>query len=319
MSEQTIPVVDLLDFKQGDAEAQARFVKTLGDAFVEYGFAAVENHGVDRAALDGSYADMQSFFRLEAPTKERYEIEGGAGQRGYVSFGREHAKDQSVADLKEFWHVGPELAADHPLYDRLPKNVWPDEVATFQNHSLGLFDSLEECGTYLLRALARYLDADEDKFAAMIDGGNSILRMIRYPGPEEVPPEEGQVWAAAHEDINLITLLVEATEPGLQLLQRNGEWLDIKPIKGQLICDAGDMLQLITNGKIPATTHQVLAPPNATGPRYSMPFFIHPHPDCMLEVLNNCISDDNPRKWADVTADGYLQQRLQEIGLKGDD
>ena len=315
MAEQTIPVVDLLDFTNGDAETQARFVRTLGDSFVEYGFAAVENHGVDRTALSGTYEDIQSFFALSEQAKSRYEIEGGAGQRGYTSFGREHAKDQSVADLKEFWHVGPELAQDHPLYQRLPPNVWPRELPRFQEHSLRLFKSLEECGAHLLRAIARYLDADEDAFVAMIDGGNSILRLIRYPGPDEVPPVEGQVWAAAHEDINLITLLVEATEPGLQLLRRDGEWLGIEPIKGQLICDAGDMLQLITNGKIPSTTHRVLAPPNQTGPRYSMPFFIHPHPDCPLQVLDNCITKDHPRRWPDTTADTYLQQRLREIGL----
>lgn len=318
MPEQTIPVVDLRDFTEGDANAQKRFVKTLGDAFVEYGFAAVDNHGVDRGAVEGSYAEIKSFFKLPDAVKKNYEIPGGGGQRGYTSFGTEHAKGRTIADLKEFWHVGPELPTDHALHGRMPGNVWPSELPGFYDQAMAFYNSLEACGAQLLRALARYLGADENGFAEMIEGGNSVLRMIRYPGPDEVAPEPDQVWAAAHEDINLITLLVEATQPGLQLLKRDGEWMGIEPIEGQLIADAGDMLQLMTNGRIPSTTHRVMAPPNQASERFSMPFFIHPHPDHMLTTLESCVSEDNPRKWDDISAEAYLNQRLREIGLLKD-
>ena len=185
--------------------------------------------------------------------------------------GREHAKDSTVSDLKEFWHVGPELSKDHPLRQRVPPNVWPTEVA-LEGPAMQLFHSLDACGAMLPRAIARYLDADEEQFAQMINGGNSVLRAIRYPSPQEQAPTPGQVWAAAHEDINLITPFPEATEPGLELLQRDGTWLPITPVPGQLIADSGDMLQRLTNGRFRSTTHRVKAPLNADGPRYSMPF-----------------------------------------------
>ncbi len=315
MLEQTIPVVDLNQFLHGDAAQQRAFVTTLGDALVEYGFVAVDHHGVDRRAIEGSYAAIKGFFGLPDEVKRRYIVPDGGGQRGYTAFGQEHAKGQTVADLKEFWHVGPELAEDHPLRARIERNVWPTEITGFRDATLGLWNSLYRCGEVLLRAIARYLDADELEFVRMIDGGNSILRTIRYPGPDEVKPEPGAVWAAAHEDINLITLLVEASDRGLELLRRDGTWLAIEPIPGQCIADAGDMLQRLTNGVIPSTTHRVLAPQDATGPRYSMPFFIHPHPDYVLSPLPSCMTEANPRRWPDITAEGYLTERLREIGL----
>ena len=311
---QTIPVVDLNQFLAGDSAEQSQFVQQLGDALVEYGFVAVENHGVDRNALKATYSAMAEFFALPKGVKRQYEDRKGGYQRGYTSMGREHAKGRTVADLKEFWHVGPELPNNHPLRNRVPHNIWPTEVP-FLEPAMRLFQSLDLCGAHLLRAIARYLDADEDTFVQMIDGGNSVLRAIRYPGPDEVPPTPGQVWAAAHEDINLITLLPEATEPGLELLQRDGSWLPIHPVPGQLIADTGDMLQRMTNGRFPATTHRVKAPPNAEGPRYSMPFFQHPHPDHVLSPVASCVSDENPQRWPDITAEGYLWERLAEIGL----
>ena len=319
MTEQTIPVVDLEVWRSGDRAARAAFVAALGGALVEYGFVAVENHGVDRGSVGDSYARVAEFFALPAEVKRRYELAGRAGQRGYVSFGTEHAKDRAVHDLKEFWHVGPELAADHALVDRMPANVWPVEVDDFKRATLSLWSELHGCGAILLRAIARYLGADEDAFARMIDGGNTVLRLIRYPGPDEVEAPPDAVWAAAHEDINLITLLVEATEPGLELLRRDGTWMPVAPIPGQLIADSGDMLQRLTNGLIPATTHRVVAPPRADGPRFSMPFFIHPHPDYVLSPLEGTVTSERPRRWADCTADVYLHERLREIGLAPDE
>lgn len=311
---QTIPVVDLDKFTVGDPSQQASFVRDLGDALVEYGFVAVENHGVDPAALEATYAVMREVFTLPGPAKCAYEDRSGGNQRGYTALGREHAKGHTLSDLKEFWHIGPELSESHSLRRRIPPNIWPSEV-DLKEPAMRLFHSLDACGSMLLRAIARYLQADEEAFASMVDGGNSVIRAIRYPGPAEVAPVAGQVWAAAHEDINLITLLPEATEPGLELLQRDGSWLPVMPVRGQLIADSGDMLQRLSNGLFPATTHRVVAPPAAEGPRYSMPFFQHPHPDQLLAPVESCVTPANPRRWGDITAEGFLWQRLEEIGF----
>lgn len=312
---QNIPVVDLHQFVHGDASAQATFVATLGQSLVEYGFVAVENHGVDAEALAGTYRELKRLFDLPAATKLGYEVPEGGRQRGYTSFGKEHAKHTDVPDMKEFWHIGPELDEAHPLRARIPDNLWPADLPDFKREALALYASLFACGQHLIRAIARFLGADEAEFMRMIDGGNTILRLIRYPAPGEVEVPEGAVWAAAHEDINLITLLPEATDPGLQLLRRDGTWLDIAPVKGQLIADSGDMLQRLTNGRIPSTTHRVLQPRHAAGPRYSMPFFVHPQPDYVLAPLGQCVSAENPRRWEDITAEGYLMERIREIGL----
>ncbi len=313
---QTIPVVDLRAFLYGDAADQAAFSKALGDSLVEYGFVAVENHAVDAVALRDSYAAIRRLFDLPTETKLRYELPETGRQRGYTSFGKEHAKYHNVPDMKEFWHIGPQLLPSHPTFGRMPENVWPGEVPEFRGAGLALWASLHVCATAMLRAIARYLGADEGEFTRMTDGGNTILRLIRYPASGEVEIPEGAVWAAAHEDINLITLLPEATDPGLELLTRDGKWLPINPVPGQLIADSGDMLQRLTNGLIPSTTHRVMAPRVARNPRYSIPFFVHPHPDYMLSPLPQCVTPENPRRWDDITSEGYLLERIREIGLK---
>lgn len=313
--EQTIPVVDLHAFNHGDTAQRAAFVKELGDSLVEFGFVAVENHGVDATVLADAYASVKTLFDLPGATKMAYEVLEGGRQRGYTAFGKEHAKYHDVPDMKEFWHIGPELADTHPMRARIPTNVWPREVPSFKAATLALFESLHAVGATLIRAVARYVGVDEAEFMRMIDGGNTILRLIRYPAPGEIEMPEGAVWAAAHEDINLMTLLPEATDPGLQLLRRDGTWLDINPVKGQLIADSGDMMQRLTNGVIPSTTHRVLAPRRATTPRYSIPFFVHPQPDYVLSPLRQFVTAENPRRWPDVTAEGYLMERIHQLGL----
>jgi isopenicillin N synthase-like dioxygenase len=317
LQEQTIPVVDLKRFTDGDADDQRAFVSKLGQAIHEFGFVAVENHRLDRDALSETYDQLKRFFALPTALKGRYEDPSGGRQRGYTSFGKEHAKYHDVPDLKEFWHIGPELSEQHPLFARNQPNMWPIEVPSFKQPALKLWASLMGVSLVLLRALARYLDAEEAEFVRMVDGGNTILRLIHYPPPPSDAPE-GAVWAAAHEDINLITLLAEATDAGLQLKQRNGEWLAIEPIPGQLIADSGDMLERLTNGLIPSTTHRVMQPKDVSNPRYSMPFFVHAQPDYVLTPLPNTVSDSHPRKWDDITAEEYLLERIREIGILSD-
>ena len=311
---QTIPVVNLKDFRGDDAQTREAFIQTLGDGIRTFGFVAVEGHGVDTELVRRNYALYRSFFALDEGTKAQYEDPATGRQRGYTSFGVEHAKDSDTPDLKEFWHLGRELPADHALAERLPKNVWPSEVPELEEASQSLFQAMERCAMDLLEALSIYLGEPAERLPTIARDGNSIIRVIHYPACEGFT-EDGAVRAAQHEDINLITLLPEATEGGLEILTRDGEWMPIHAIPGQLVVDSGDMLKRLTNDTIPATTHRVVNPSDQTSSRYSMPFFVHPHPDCRLDVLESCLAEGEEPRYAPMTADEYLKERLKAIGV----
>ena len=309
-----IPVLDMRDYTEGDAARKARFVKTWGDALKEFGFVSITNHQIDPAQIRQAYAMFEQFYNLPASVKERY---GGVhgGQRGFTGFMKEHAKDNQVGDLKEFWHVGREVGPGHPMEHRYPANVWPEELPALQRVALQLFDQLEANARTLLRALGDYFElADRDYFVKAIENGNHVLRAIHYP-PLQAEMDPHAVRAAAHEDINMITILPEATSSGLELLTREGEWLPIQSLAGQLIVDAGDMLSRLTNDVIPATTHRVVNPEGENVVRYSMPYFVHPHPDFLIECLPQCDTAEHPAKYPPITAGDFLTQRLREIGL----
>ena len=312
--EQTIPVVDLRDYTDGDEESQKQFVEKIGDALRELGFVAIEGHGVDRDLLYETYDLFEEFFDLDEETKQQYEFPEQGRQRGYTSFGIEQAKDNEKPDLKEFWHLGRDLPDDHPMADRIPSNVWPEEVAQLQQTASTLYKQMEKSAETMLKAISRYLGQPEDFLPNMIQDGNSIVRVIHYPVCDGFK-EPGVMRAAEHEDINLITLLPEATDSGLELLNRDGEWVPIHAIEGQMIVDSGDMLSRITNDFIPATTHRVVNPEGEPQSRYSMPFFVHPHPDYNLEVLDSCVDEGEEPKYEPITAEEFLFQRLEEIGL----
>jgi isopenicillin N synthase-like dioxygenase len=309
-----IPTVDLNDYTSGAAATRARLIATLGGGLQEFGFLNVEGHGVDAALIRSTYDLWQRFFSLPDEVKRRYSgIEGGA--RGYTPFGVEHAKDNPLPDLKEFWHVGQELPEGHPFRREYPLNVWPGEIPELREPTLRLYASLERVAENLLRALAEYFGMPRDAFSSMVAAGNSILRVIHYPPvrPEHAPA----VRAAAHEDINLITLLCEATDSGLEILTREGEWMAVETGPGQIVVDAGDMLSRFTNEVIPATTHRVVNPAeNAARDRFSMPFFVHPYSACDLTIPERFVDAENPPKYPPITAGQFLEQRLREIGLK---
>jgi isopenicillin N synthase-like dioxygenase len=309
-----IPTVDLNDYTSGDPATRARLIDTLGGGLQEYGFLNVEGHGIDSSLIRGTYDLWKRFFELPDEVKRKYSgIEGGA--RGYTPFGVEHAKDNPLPDLKEFWHVGQEAPEGHPFRREYPPNVWPQELPEIQQPTLRLYKSLERVAENLLRALAEYFELPRDRFSSMMDVGNSILRVIHYPPvkPEYAPA----VRAAAHEDINLITLLCEATDSGLEILTREGEWMPVETGPGQIVVDAGDMLSRFTNEVVPATTHRVVNPAeNAARDRYSMPFFVHPYSACDLTIDERFVSADNPPKYPPIAAGQFLEQRLREIGLK---
>jgi isopenicillin N synthase-like dioxygenase len=309
-----IPTVDLNDYTSGDGASRARLIETLGQGLSEFGFLNVEGHGIDSSLIRGTYDLWKRFFELPDEVKRRYAgVEGGA--RGYTPFGVEHAKDNPLPDLKEFWHIGQEPPEGHPYRQEYPENVWPAEIPEIRQPTQRLYSSLERVAENLLRALAEYFDLPRDTFASMMTVGNSILRVIHYPPvrPDQAPA----VRAAAHEDINLITLLCEATDSGLEILTRQGEWMAVETGPGQIVVDAGDMLSRFTNEVVPAATHRVVNPAeNAARDRYSMPFFVHPYSACDLTIDERFVTADNPPKYPPITAGQFLEQRLREIGLK---
>ncbi|MBX2988475.1 MAG: isopenicillin N synthase family oxygenase [Bdellovibrionaceae bacterium] len=308
-----VPTLSLAAYTQGSPEERAHFVENLARGFKEYGFVILKDHGVDTALFDRGYEILERVFRMPTEAKLKYVPPSGDGQRGYTPFGREHAKDSPVMDLKEFWHVGRELPADHPDKAHQPDNIWPQEAPEFRPLFLSLFEQLEKAGAVMLEALTGPLKVEKDFFAKMIHNGSSVFRLLHYPPiPEGTDPR--CLRAAPHEDINFITILPAATSAGLQLKDRDGRWLDVNAENGTLIVDAGDMLARLTNDVIPSTTHQVVNSPGAVSKsRYSMPFFMHPRPDAMLSCLPSCRGEG--AKHADITAGEFLYQRLVEIGL----
>lgn len=289
----------------------------LGRSFGEYGFAVVRDHGIPQALIDRAEAVSKAFFALPDDVKRAYKIEGGGGARGYTPFGTEKAKDAEVFDLKEFWHVGRDLPAGHPLSEYMAPNIWPAEVADFRETMSALYAAFETTGGRVLEAIALHLGRPRDFFAASVEDGNSVMRLLHYPPLGEGAPE-GAIRAAAHGDINTITLLLGAEEAGLELLTRQGGWLPIPAAEGALVINVGDMLERQTNGKLRSTTHRVVNPRGeaAKRSRYSMPFFLHFRPDFLIEPLPECIDDSAANPPAPpISAHDFLMQRLREINL----
>jgi len=316
MAIHTIPQLDLSEFKSGDAVRKGNFVRQLGQAYEEIGFVAIKNHGLSDEISQELYEQVKLFFALPEDVKKKYEIPGLAGQRGYTSFGKEHAKDHNAGDLKEFWQFGQHVKNDVAQKDIYPRNVSVAELPSFNPLAMRVYKSLEETGGQMLRAIALYLGLDEFYFDDKIHNGNSILRAIHYPPITKDPGEA--VRSAEHEDINLITLLMGASAEGLQVLSREGKWVAVTALPEHLVVNVGDMLQRLTNNKLKSTTHRVVNPPKEkwSEPRFSIPFFLHPIGEMDLSCLPNCISEENPKQFDDITAEEYLNQRLAEIGLK---
>jgi isopenicillin N synthase-like dioxygenase len=311
-----IPTVDLSKFISGNSENKLEFISELGKAYEDVGFVAVKNHGVDEGLIAGLYKNVQEFFSLPLEKKKAYEIEGLAGQRGYTSFGKEHAKGSQAPDLKEFFQYGQTVSADSALHDEYMVNVKVNEVPGFDISFYDSYRAFENSGTHLLRAIALYLGLNEFYFDEPVHEGNSILRAIHYPPITSEP--KSAIRAEQHEDINLITLLVGASAEGLEILTKNGEWIPVTALPGQIVVNVGDMLQRLTNNKLRSTTHRVVNPPRELWhtSRFSIPFFLHPKSEMSLACLESCIDNEHPKAYPDATAGEYLDERLREIGLK---
>lgn len=315
MATSGIPSVDLNDFISNDPARKQKFVNEIGKAYEDIGFVALKGHFLSDELVDGLYKNVKDFFGLPVETKEQYEIEGIGGQRGYTSFGKEHAKDKPEGDLKEFWHFGQYIDNAEKEKFGYPDNIDVEEVEGFNESGKEAYQQLEKTGIYVLRALAIYVGLDEFYFDEKVQKGNSILRAIHYPPIKEEP--KGAVRAGAHGDINLITLLMGASAGGLQVLRKDGVWVDAIAEPDELVINVGDMLSRHTNNKLKSTIHQVVNPPKEEWgkPRFSIPFFMHPISEMELNVLENCIDEENPKQFDDITAGEFLTQRLREIGL----
>lgn len=307
-----IPIFDLRE----ESDHPIAFSKAVGEAYQGYGFVGFTHHGISDELVDQAYTAFKAFFALPESVKQAYHQPGMGGARGYTGFGVEQAKDHHVPDLKEFWHIGREVGDENPYEGILLPNCWPQEVPEFKQQGYALYQSLDQLGRRILSILARFLQLPSHWFEHQVNFGNSILRPIHYPPINAIEP--GQVRAAQHEDINLITLLLGSEAAGLEILGRDNQWHTVTTIPGTIVVNIGDMLQRLSNHRLPSTTHRVVNPETAKAsePRYSIPFFMHPNPDMSLAVLPQCIDNDHPSRYPeDIIANEYLEQRLREINL----
>jgi isopenicillin N synthase-like dioxygenase len=311
-----IPSVNLADFLSDDKSRKQKFINEIGQAYETIGFVALKGHFLDDTLVSALYSEIKNFFDLPVEAKEKYEIPGIGGQRGYVSFGKESAKGRKEGDLKEFWHFGQYVEEDLERSKEYPENVLVNELPKFNEVGKQTYKMLEKTAKYVLRSLALHLDLEETYFDHYIRNGNSILRPIHYP-PIKTEPK-GAERAAAHGDINLITLLMGAQGKGLQVKNLEGEWIDAVAAPDEIMINVGDMLARHSNNKLKSTIHRVTNPPKEMWgtSRYSIPFFLHPISEMKLDVLENCIDAENPKQFEDITSGEFLEQRLLELGLK---
>jgi isopenicillin N synthase-like dioxygenase len=306
-------VIPTLSLREADSPA---FVRDLGAAYEQHGFVILTDHGMPQALIDRFLGLYKTFFAWPEDAKRRYHVPGGGGARGYTPFGIETAKGATHHDLKEFWHVGRELPEGHAYRKYMADNVWINELTGFRDTSIEMFETFDSTGRRILRAIAAILNLPADFFEDKVQLGNSVLRVIHYP---PMPPQPtDSVRAGAHEDINVITLLLGAEEPGLQVLSKRGEWLEVNPSPGSMVVNVGDMLQRLTNGTLRSTSHRVINPKSdrARHARYSMPFFLHFNPDFPIAALPSCVGPGKPEPLPPILAEEYLQERLREIKLK---
>lgn len=318
MALKVVPTVDYHDFISDDLSKREQFIQNLGDAFSQIGFVIVKNHGVSEELRQELFDISKKIFEQPSDVKKQYEDMQNGGQRGYISKGRETAKGEKVPDLKEFWHIGQEVVDEPALKAEYPDNIWMNEVPDLQTVGMRVYRTFEQTGRNLLKAIALYLDLEENYFDNKIHNGNSVLRLLHYfPVTNMDEIEEGAVRAAAHGDINLITLLMGGSAKGLQAKNSAGEWVDISPQENEIVINIGDMLHRHTNGRLKSTIHRVinLDKESMRHPRYSAPFFLHPRGDMDLSCLANCVSEAQPKGYEDISAGDFLRERITELGL----
>jgi isopenicillin N synthase-like dioxygenase len=319
MNKNKIAVVDYNDYTSGDEKKRKQFIQDFGDSFSNMGFAIVRNHGVSKELRKNLLEVSEEFFGLPTETKRQYEDLTNGGQRGYVSKKRETAKGMDVPDIKEFYHIGPNITDDESIRAEYGDNIWAEEVGNFESTTQDVYDTFAETGRNLLKSIALYLGLEEDYFTPRIYNGNSVLRLLHYyPIEDKSQIPDGAVRAAAHGDINLITLLMGGSAEGLEAQTLDGDWIPVSPKDDEIVINIGDMLSRLTNNKLRSTQHRVITPNEESWltPRFSTPFFLHPRSDMDLTCLDTCVSEDRPKEYKDATAGEFLHERLTELGLK---
>lgn len=319
MNKNEIAEVDYNDYTSGDSTKRENFIKSFGDSFSNMGFAIVRNHGVTKELKVKLMATSKAFFELDVETKLKYEDLALAGQRGYISKLRESAKGMNVPDIKEFFHIGQTVTDGDAIKSEYPNNIWPKEIIDFEAVCQEVYQTFEQTGNNLLKATALYLDLDEDYFTSKVHNGNSVLRLLHYyPVNDLSQIPDGAIRAAAHGDINLITLLMGGSAEGLEAQTLSGEWIPVSPKEDEIVINIGDMLARLTNNRFRSTQHRVITPREESWltPRFSTPFFMHPRADMDLTCLETCVSENNPKGYEDTTAGEFLTERLIELGLK---
>jgi isopenicillin N synthase-like dioxygenase len=295
-----IPELSFVDIEKGDSNS----INILSDALEDHGFFSITEHGLSNELVDKCYQLSKQFFDLEYEIKNKYSSVGSKGARGYTPKGIETAVGENVPDQKEFWHHGP--VVDDTFDQKIPKNIIIEEMPEFNKYYDELYLELHKIGSRVLSVIALSLEIDKNFFIPWIEKGNSLLRSIHYPPVDsDLNPHR----ARAHEDINLITLLIGAEEGGLEVLNKDGSWIKVSPSSEAIVCNIGDMMQLVTDKKLKSTTHRVIQDKlTESKPRYSIPFFLHPAPSINLKSIFRD-SDEG------VLADDFLDQRLKEIKL----
>jgi len=311
----TVPLLDLSTYLSGSIKEKHQFIQDFGNAFHEIGFVRINGHGLSKSLIQDFYTVSNDFFKLKTKLKKKYEIPGLGGQRGYTSFGKEHAKDADVGDLKEFFQIGRDPDKNDEDTKNNPVNIEVTELTHFLALGKKLYAAFEKIGGHLLEAIAEFLNLPKNYFTHAVHNGNSILRSIYYPPITKEP--KTAIRAEQHEDINLITLLVGASAGGLQLLNMEGKWQSIHPQEDEIVINVGDMLQRLTNNYLRSTTHRVINPPKQEWhtSRLSIPFFLHPKSNMRLDCLAAYVSKDKPAQYENSSAGEYLTERLREIGL----
>ena len=295
-----IPELSFVDIEKGDSNS----INILSDALEDHGFFSITEHGLSNELVDKCYQLSKQFFDLEYEIKNKYSSVGSKGARGYTPKGIETAVGENVPDQKEFWHHGP--VVDDTFDQKIPKNIIIEEMPEFNKYYDELYLELHKIGSRVLSVIALSLDIDKNFFTPWIEKGNSLLRSIHYPPVDSnLNPHR----ARAHEDINLITLLIGAEEGGLEVLNKDGSWIKVSPSSEAIVCNIGDMMQLVTDKKLKSTTHRVIQDKlTESKPRYSIPFFLHPAPSVNLKSIFRD-SDEG------ILANDFLDQRLKEIKL----
>ena len=296
----SIPELSFIDIKNGNTIA----VKLLNEALANHGFFSITDHGLSSELVEKCYELSRDFFNLDIEIKNSYSSVGSKGARGYTPKGIETAVGEKIPDQKEFWHHGPNI--DETFDKKIPKNLVIDQLPEFNIYFDELYNELQKIGINVLSVIAQTIGLNYNFFEPWVEKGNSLLRSIHYPPIKSLSNLHR---ARAHEDINLITLLIGAEEGGLEVLHRDGSWIKVKPSSKAIVCNIGDMMQLVTDKKLKSTTHRVIQnKAREFNSRYSIPFFLHPAPSVILKsVFDNCDQG--------ILASEFLDKRLKEIKL----